>query len=359
MRVLCVHPGATTSVSDVHRGLMSGLSHQAGVELDEYSLGGRIAMQGEFLKMMYKRARRLNPDCPVPSPTDMIKRACRDLPDAIWKHQADWVLFTSAMFVHPDSLAALRWYGRPRVGIVLTESPYDDDRQRVVAPFCDVCWTNERTSVDGLRQVQPETYYLPHAYNPAVHFVSEPDPAVPAHDVVFVGTLFQERIELLSAVDWKGLGINLGIYGNVDYLPSRHRLRPYVRGHQIENDYAVALYRRARIGLNLYRKSMGWGKDAQRIDTAESMNPRAYELAACGCFTISDYRPEVQELCGDLVPTFRQSEDFGPLLVRWLADDAGRQAVARQLPVAMTLETWDARAETVLQRLRQMDRRAA
>lgn len=347
MRLLVVHPGASTSVSDVHTGLMAGLRERPDVTVAEYALDGRIVMAGNYLSWAYRRARKKHPDVEVPTPDDIVRRACVPLLDAVWKTQADWVLVVSGMYIHPDIFAQLRWYGR-RVGLLLTESPYDDDRQERVIGLTDLVWTNERTSLVGLRQVQPRTFYLPHAWNPAVHYAAPPDPAVPAHDVVFVGTGFQERIEWLSAVDWEGLGIDLGLYGEWGYLAPRARLRRYVRGAAIDNRYAADLYRRAGVGLNLFRQSMGWGRDAQRLTTAESLNPRSYELAAAGCFQISDYRPEVADVFGDAVPTFRTAAELGPLVRRWLDDAEGRQAAATRACAAVAAHTWSARVKQLL-----------
>ena len=123
-----------------------------------------------------------------------------------------------------------------------------------------------------------------------------------AHDVVFVGTGFRERVELLAAVDWSG--IDLGLYGSWDRRQMPHRLRPYVRANVIPNAHAAWLYRQSKIGLNLYRRP----PEGTR---AESMNPRAYELAACGVFQISDRRAEGVETLSYSVPTFRTPEELG------------------------------------------------
>jgi spore maturation protein CgeB len=239
------------------------------------------------------------------------------------------------------------------VGLLLTESPYDDDRQCNVAALADVVWTNERTSIGALRQVQPRTLYLPHAWQHGIHRPRALFDAryVPRHDVVFVGTGFPERREWLTAVNWHG--IDLALYGSWrEVIDRADPLWRYVKrgGTPIPNGFAAELYRSAKIGLNFFRQSMGWGDDAKRCTTAESLNPRSYELAACGAFQICDARPEVTEVFRDLVPTFdwRQPKTLGPLVRRWLKDDAGRAAVAAQLPGSVAAHSWDARAAQML-----------
>ena len=133
--------------------------------------------------------------------------------------------------------------------------------------------------------------------------------------MVFVGTGWRERIDLLSAVNWDG--IDLGLYGEWGLLGSTARLRHFVRDKgAIANTRTAALYRRASIGLNLYRTSTLYGQKTPRIHGAESMNPRAYELAATQTFTLSDARAELSERSATRCRRFRRrlSRVAGPPL---------------------------------------------
>ena len=113
-----------------------------------------------------------------------------------------------------------------------------------------------------------------------------------------------------------------------------------------------ALYRRARIGLNLYRTLEGFDRKAdQHITRAESLNPRALELAACGAFTLSEWRPEVAEVFGDAVPTFRTPGELGELCRYYLdpAHEEERRALAARLPGLVAGQTYAARARALLE----------
>lgn len=337
LRILLVHPGASISTHDVYTGLEAGLK-ALGHTVYAYNLDERIERSGRWLDYCWRKGGKA---VEKPQPPDVLLHAGGELVTRALRIQPDVVLIVSSMFLHPDVLVLLR-RAYQRVAMLLTESPYDDERQARLLPWVDVAWTNERTSA---RQMGIK--YLPHAWNHAVHQAHKDEPDhVPSHDVVFVGTPFQERVDLLSAVDWTG--IDLGLYGGWGTLPPRHRLRKYIKGSYIKNEHAAALYRKAKIGLNLYRTSKGFGKDAPRIAHAESLNPRAYELAALGCFTLSDARAEVTETFGDLVPTFSDAGGLCVLMNRWLSDDAGRQRIQAQLPSAVAGHTWLARAGTVV-----------
>jgi spore maturation protein CgeB len=237
--------------------------------------------------------------------------------------------------------------------MLFTDSPYDHASEMKVAAIVDGGWTNERTVVAEFRKVNPNFGYLPHAWNPLVHRTDTPlDASVPAHDVVFVGTPFRERVRWFNSIDWTG--IDLGLYGGWDKTKVNTQVRQCIRGGPMDNERAVLLYRRAKIGLNLYRQSKGWGVNAPKIAHAESINPRAYELAACGTFCLSDYRSESAEVFGDLVPMFRSPIEAAALIRRWLADDAGRQRIAAELPARVAEASWIHRTMTVLGDLQQL-----
>src|SRR5512139_667837 len=169
------------------------------------------------------------------------------------RHQGDAVLVVSGMYLHPDVVVLMRRAGL-LVTVLLTESPYDLEKELAFAQLCHGVWTNERSVVDRFRSVCPNVSYLPHAWHPLRHQATPaPDETaldVPAHDVVFVGSAFRERVEWFRAIDWTG--IDLGLYGNWEGLGSRDKLRQYVRGKETNNAMTAALYRRAKIGLNLY-----------------------------------------------------------------------------------------------------------
>jgi hypothetical protein len=162
---------------------------------------------------------------------------------------------------------------------------------------------------------------------------------VAAHDVVFVGSGFPERVAWLSAIDWRG--IDLGLYGHWTLKPS-HPLAGCVRGATTANGTTAALYRRATLGLNLYREAPG----------AESLNPRAYELAACGVAHLSSPRREIGELFGDLVPQPATPYEAGQVIRQWLGDEPTRMAARAALPASVALASWPHRITRIIHDLR-------
>lgn len=350
MRVLLIEPGASWSTADVSAGLLCGLEqHRREIDIVRYRLDQRIERSNSWLHYAWREAKKRNPAIEKPNVADVFYQGGIGALEMALRHQVDVVLVVSAMFLHPDVVMLMKRAGL-RVAVLFTESPYDDAGELRMAKMVDGCWTSERSAVSTFRAVTPNVGYLRHAWHPERHTPApQPgDEAVHAHDVVFVGSAWENRLEFLDAIDWTG--IDLGLYGTwpSHLVGSRHPLRQYVRDQQVDNRVAAALYRRAKIGLNIYRLSKGWGLGSERIAQAESMNPRAYELAACGTFHVSTYRAEVPETFGDLVPTCRTPNEAGLLIREYLAHPERRQQMAAELPARVAGQSWNDRATTVL-----------
>jgi spore maturation protein CgeB len=357
MRILLVHPGASWSTADVFDGLYYGLT-QHGVQVEQYRLDTRIQVSHSALFGLWRKKKKTQPDLPKPNQADVMYHAGIGALEMALRYQVDVVLVVSAMMLHPDVIVMMKRAGL-KVTVLFTETPYDEDHEIKIATMVDGCWTHERTSLPRFRAANPNSGYLPHAWHPLKHFVSSRSIGdLPSHDVVFVGSGFAERITWFNSIDWTG--INLGLYGTWDKLGLNKQVQACVKGAQITNEMAASLYRRAKVNLNLYRSSKGWGRKTEKITRADSLSPRAYELAACGAFHLSDDRAEVREVFGDLVPTFTSPTEAAALIRSWLADPAGRARVANELPACVAESSWAQRATTVIGDLQTMlARRAA
>lgn len=351
LRLLLCHPGASWATADVYYGLLHGLKYHD-VEVVPYRLDQRYEASKAALYWLWRTKKKADPTLPRPNHHDLSYHASIGALEMALRHHVDVVLVVSGMLLHPDVLLMMKQAGL-RVTVLFTESPYDHEQEMRVAQMVDGGWTNERSVVAAFRTVNPRFGYLPHGWNPLVHRTDRPlDDSVPQHDVVFVGTGFIERARWFNSIDWTG--IDLGLYGSWEGVGLNAKVKACVKGGPIDNEQAVLLYRRAKIGLNLYRTSKGWGKDAPSITHAESVNPRAYELAAVGTFFLSDVRSESIEVFGDTVPMFRSPIEAAALIRRWLADDAGRARMAAALPARVAEASWIHRTTTVLGDLRQL-----
>jgi len=315
MRVLLCMPPATFSVAEMARGYRDAL-RRAGHDVAEYVMADRIAYHrrastGQNDRLAWRNA------------SETILQA------AIY-HRADLVLFVCPLSFHPIALELLEWGGFT-IAALHTESPYQDQEQIAWnrhAKHLHVC-THERVSAERYGWT-----YLPHAFDPAVHQPVAPDPAE-ATDVLFVGTGFTERIALLEAIDWTG--INLRLQGGVWELAEDSPLRPFYRDGFLTNTELPRLYASAKVCINPHRYHAD----------AVSLNPRAYELAACGVFQITDGRND-GSLFSRLMVRYGSAEDLGRKIRHYLDHPEERQQHAEVLQQAVQAETFDARVGTLM-----------
>jgi hypothetical protein len=358
--VILWHPGSSVSTSDVAAGIQDGLEH-AGVKVLPYRAEAEIAIASASLEFLWKQ--QGSPKDLRPNQADIIYRSGKaivaDAARARIEHGVEWVFIVSGMYQHPDYYLLLRSCGF-KVALVCTETPYDIEFELRASKHADIVFTNERSALPIFRAVHPHVSYLPHAWHPGVHAVmeqAESETETCAHDVVFVGTYFQERVNFLASIDWTG--IDLGLYGGTEDFDARTRagkkLKPFVCGQLLKNAKTAALYRKAKVGLNFHRTSKGYGPNVSRISYAESINPRCYELAATGCYFVSDYRAEMRDIFGDAVQTFSNPQECETLIRHALADDSLRAARAVSCRQAVQYQTWRHRAEVLLRAVREFE----
>lgn len=339
MRWLVVEPGPHFSVADVCDGWASALT-AAGEEVVRYNLGDRLSFyeqahlerDGEFVKAFDIEG--------------AVALATKGITATAMEWWPDVVLVVSGFFPPELVYRVLRGRGMTVV-TVCTESPYEDDRQIARAAWSDIVLLNDPTHIDGprgFRSVNPNTYYVPHAYDPARHHPGDPDPDL-ASDVVFVGTGYPSRVELLEAVDWSGIDLTLA--GNWRVGPGSPLARHLA--HEVEeccpNEETVRLYQSARASFNIYRR------EATATADGWAMGPREVELAACGTFYVTEARGENRAVL-PMVPTFETASELEKSL-RWFLDhEDERTEIARQACDAVADRTFTANVDSLLTILR-------
>jgi glycosyltransferase involved in cell wall biosynthesis len=131
-------------------------------------------------------------------------------------------------------------------------------------------------------------------------------------------------------------------------------LRPAVYGHgwdglidpdlivadHVDNDRLPTVYCSAGVVLNDHWDTMAaWGFVSNRI----------FDVLACGTPVISDDLPEIQELFGDAVPTYRSPQELADLVAAALEDpEQARARAARGRAVVLEHHTFERRARTLL-----------
>lgn len=324
-RVMVVAPGHRYSTKDVYDNILAGLRSMPGMDVLAFPFHDYI----EALLPLESDWEQSN----VPDVTDTLLLRASDaaFPRFLAFQPQLVVVMTGTTFPLAASALMARY---TRTAVVLTESPYQRDmEQRLSVAFHDV-FTNERTCVEGfvrhrrmMEHIEPgRVHYLPHMFNPAVHH-SRPALAQYASDACFIGSPFPERLALFGGVNWGGICFrSWGMEADPSVPESAEK-----PGGFVSNDTAHDIYASASIVINHHRTSTYYGSGGHITSgEAESLNPRAYELAAAGVFQVcDDSRPELAEVFGDSIPTYRQGDSAD--LERVIRYDLDRPEERRRL----------------------------
>ncbi len=357
MKIVITAPGPQFSVQDVYAGWVEALQ-QLGQRVAPYNLDDRLAFYSNALienteTGTIARAMDLN---------GAARAASNGLRGLLWETEPDALVVVSGFFVNPMILDQARAKGI-KVVIIFTESPYEDDKQLTLAEHCDIVLLNDPTNAGKFEPVTGpgKTLYLPHAYRPSLHYphVAEIDPVPDMVDFSFVGTGYPSRIEFFETMRASGAfdgvevalaGMWQGLEGDPALPLDRHPLARYVAhplDQCVDNTEAADLYRRTRVGINLYRR------EAEKPEHVEglTLGPREIEMAACGLFFLRERRAEGDHLL-DMLPTFESAEEAGELLWYFLQRPEVREncaARARQAVAELTFENHARRLLTLLE----------
>ncbi|HET6675576.1 MAG TPA: glycosyltransferase [Nitrospiraceae bacterium] len=179
---------------------------------------------------------------------------------------------------------------------------------------------------DALRQAGAgDVIYMPMAADPLIHRpldLSADEREEFGSDVSFVGAGYANRRALLPKLIAPGRTFKL--WGNEwDGADALQGILQH-GGARIDTATCMQVFNASRINLNLHSWS-GSGLDPQ----ADFVNPRTFELAACGAFQLVDYRSLLPDLfTAEEVVSFKTVEELPSLIGRWLADPDARAAAA-------------------------------
>lgn len=188
--------------------------------------------------------------------------------------------------------------------------------------------------------------YLPLAADPAVHRPLTLTPEEEAEfgaDVSFVGAGYMNRRRILPRLtkqDW-----SFKLWGN-EWDGAEDLMGVLQReGRRIETETCVKVFNGTRVNVNLHSYA-GDGLDPQ----GDFVNPRTFELAACGAFQVTDRRSLLPELFPDgEIAQFQSAEDLVETVRTWLHEPEARAAMAQAARHrVLTEHTYRHRMQTLL-----------
>ncbi len=158
---------------------------------------------------------------------------------------------------------------------------------------------------------QPNTLYLPMAALPSLHRpleLSAEERAEYGADLSFLGAGYPNRRAAFARL--ADLGLDLKIWGTE--WEDDVRLAPLVQrgGARISPEDAARIYNASKINLNLHSSVQA----ESLVVPGDFVNPRTFELAACGAFQLADRRSLMPELFAE--DEVVQFSDFKELVER-------------------------------------------
>ena len=168
-------------------------------------------------------------------------------------------------------------------------------------------------------------HYLPVAADPTVHrpiTLTWDEQQEYGSDVSFVGAGYANRRALLP--QWLSHEWTMKLWGNE--WDGATALSGVLQrdGARIDTDTCMKVFNATAVNLNLHSCS-GNGMDPQ----PDFVNPRTFELAACGAFQLVDDRTLLPDLfTSDEVVPFRRPDDVPQLIRTWLTDAEARRGHA-------------------------------
>lgn len=341
-----VHPGPDFSVSDVFDGWVKAFRKQ-GHQVMVYNTSDRLKhFSGAYYwnpeKEEFEQAMEDNA---------AVLASFEALGHHLYTFWPDLVIFVSAFYVRQEMLHLIRSRGHKLV-ILHTESPYQDDEQLMRAQYAHLNILNDPTNLEEYRCLS-KAEYIPHAYDPDRHY---PGTGPRDIDFSFVGSMFPSRVDFFERFieelgeEWLGkhdiaLGGQAWSNKRLDGSPLLNYLG-HPRAHAIENSETANIYRRTKVGINVYRKE----GESTHADEGWSMGPREVELAACGLPFLRDPRPESDEVF-PFLPPFESPEHAADQL-KWYLRTPEMLEMYRELTIkAVRHRTFDNNAARLMQLL--------
>lgn len=222
---------------------------------------------------------------------------------------------------------------------------------RDTAPKYDYFFTiQEGEFLDRLREAGVRNAsFLPMAASPETHRKVElsPDEAVEfGSDVSFVGAGYYNRRRFFAGL----VDFDFRIWG--DGWDSCPALQGAIQrgGARVDTEDIVKIFNAARVNVNLHSSTWHEGVNPG----GDFVNPRTFEIAACGGFQLVDRRSGLSDFfrIGEELACFDDLDDLRDKIAHYLAHPREREAVAERGRLrALRDHTYERRMEAMIGRM--------
>jgi spore maturation protein CgeB len=200
---------------------------------------------------------------------------------------------------------------------------------RNIAGYYDYFFTIQK---DGFFEELRKTgirnfHYLPLAADPCVHKkigVTEEEKKYYGSDVSFVGAGYYNRRHLFKGL----IDYDLKIWGTDWDMSSALAGCVQRTGGKVDTEETVLIFNASGINLNLHSSTYHRGVNP----FGDFVNPRTFEIAACGGFQLADRRSELKSLFrgGEEIVVFEDLEDLRKKIDHYLENPEERNRIAEK-----------------------------
>ncbi|MFB7637342.1 CgeB family protein [Peribacillus butanolivorans] len=235
-----------------------------------------------------------------------------------------------------DQVKAIREMGI-KTAVWFTDDPYYTDVTTNLAPYYHYVFTQEISCVSYYQLLGcPQVHYLPLAVNTKVfHYQkARKDNSIPI-DVCFMGSGWNNRISLFDEIAPFLSKKNTLIVGSRwDRMRNYHLLSDKIRFGFLSPSESARLINQSKIVINnhrLYDDTTLFNRNSNKL-TALSINPRTFEISACGAFQLSDIRQELQRYyeIGKEIETYKSPSELTEKIDYYLNHDEERNTIAQR-----------------------------
>ncbi|MDF2927525.1 MAG: spore maturation protein [Paenibacillaceae bacterium] len=263
----------------------------------------------------------------VGNPADLYRLASETRPDL--------VLVMNGLHVFPEDhlqmIDLVRSLGL-RTAIWFVDDPYFTDFTPQIALHYDYVFTHEIGCVDiyreaGCRQV----FCLPLAVSTSIFRPMSVEIGYHS-DICFIGNAFPNRLQFFNQIMPFLAGHKTVILGALwNHLDRYDQLAGRIKLDWTPIDETVKYYNGAKIVINLHRGAVDpvYSKNARQLP-GRSINPRTYEMSACGVLQMTDVREDLGTFYnpGSELVTYASPAEFIERAGYYLAHEGERNRIA-------------------------------
>jgi spore maturation protein CgeB len=231
-----------------------------------------------------------------------------------------------------EQILAIRNMGI-KTAVWLTDDPYYTDVTTLYAQYYDFIFTNELSCVSLYQTLGcPQVHYLPFAANTNIFYPNHVDTTY-LRDICFIGTAWNNRISFFDSVAKYLANMNIIIIGPLwNKLMNYSLLSNKIIPTGIPCTTTANYFNGAKIVINLHRSHDDetlFKKNTRNLD-AYSINPRTFEISACGAFQLTDVRQDLNSYYtpGYDIATYASPNEFIEKIIYYLQHEDERYEIA-------------------------------